>query len=333
MKKALLKDIAETMGISVSQASRALNHQGRVSDDTRNQVMRLAKKMNYRNLSNRRRKRIAVLADYFGDFTVHILNQLLLESGRMKFSFYVIPFMNLDKLNDRFFDGAILLSQNPEQTKWCEKFKIPLVVINQYGNVLENIASVFPDAEHEVRTAMTHFLNLGHRKIARIHFVSRKTCKRVLSRGVDEFDRIAEENGIRDQVCSVCVGKPEEKVIEEVLRLVDEGFTAFLVILTDRTPCLLHRLRQAGLRIPEDISLITYENNHSAYLEPPLTTIEYNYEQLVRKAVEQLKNEIAGKKIIPEIQIPCRLNIRGSTAAPAAGKNTGSRTRNKTASI
>ena len=72
----------------------------------------------------------------------------------------------------------------------------------------------------------------------------------------------------------------------------------------------------SGRRVPEDISLITYEDNSSAYLVPPLTTIEYNYEQLVRKAIEQLKNEIAGKKIIPEIHVPCRLNIRNSTAAP-----------------
>ena len=38
--------------------------------------------------------------------------------------------------------------------------------------------------------------------------------------------------------------------------------------------------------------------------------------QLVRKAFEQLKNEIAGKEIIPVIQVPCGLNIRNSTAAP-----------------
>ena len=316
MKKTLLKDIAETMGISISQVSRALSHQGRVSKDTRNQVMLLAKKMKYRNFSHRRRKRIAVLTANFGEFASHILDQIQLESERMKFSFYVTSAENLKTLDDRSFDGTLLISKNSEQMKWYEKFKMPLVVINQFGNHMENIASIFPDADHEVRTAMSHFLDLGHKKIARIHFMSRKLTKRELSRGTDEFYRIAEENGILDQVRSVCMEKAEEKVIKEILRLADEGFTAFLVVLVDWTPCLLHGLRQAGLQIPEDISLITYENNHSAYLEPPLTTVEYDYEQLVRKAIEQLKKEIAGKKIVPEIQIPCKLNIRNSTAAP-----------------
>lgn len=314
MKKTLLKDIAETLGLSISQVSRALNHQENVSGDTRNQVMRLAKKMKYRNLSCRHRKRFAVLTGYFGDFDVHILNQILLESERMKFSFSVIPFGNLDPLNDQFFDGAVLISKNPEQTKFCEKFRMPLVVINQYGIPLENIASVFPDADHEVRTAMMHFIKLGHRKIARVHPEGKKLTKKELARGTDEFYRIAEENGIRDQVCSLCV-ESQDQVIEEILHLADEGFTAFLAVISSRASRLLQMVRQRDLRIPEDISLIAYEYDNSAYQTPPLTTIEYNYEQLVRKAIEQLKNEIAGKKIVTVSQIPCKFNIRSSTAA------------------
>lgn len=315
MKKTLLKDIADTLGLSISQVSRALGHQEYVSDDTRDRVLRLAKKMKYRNLSNRHRKRIAILADYLTDFDVHILNQFLIESEKMNFSHSVIPFKNFDKLNNQFFDGAVLISQNPEQIKYCEKFKMPLVVINQYGNPLENIAAVFPDADHEVRTAMTHFIRLGHKKIARLHPEAKKLSQKELARGTDEFYRIAEENGIRDQVRSLCV-ESQDIVIEEILRLVNDGFTAFLAVISSRTPHLLQAVRQKGLRIPEDISLITYEYNNSVYMDPPLTTIEFNYEQLVRKAIEQLKKEISGKKIVPEIQIPCKLNIRNSTAAP-----------------
>ena len=320
MKKTLLKDIAEKLGISNAQVSRALNHQKYVSSETKKQVLRLAKKMKYRNLSNRHRKRIAVLSSGLCDFTVHILRQFLGESKRMKFSFHFIPLTDLKKLNEQFFDGAVLISTNSGETKWYEKFKIPLVVINHWGNPFENIASVFPDADHEVRTAMTHFLKLGHKKIARIHFVAKKPDKKNLAREFNEFSRFAEQNGILDQCCDVYVEKSEDAVIEKVLTLADEGFTAFLVIVSDLAPRLLHAIRQSGRRVPEDISIITYEDSNSAYLTPPLTTIEYNYEQLVRKTIEQLKTEIAGKQIIPELQIPCRLNIRGSTAAPPQKK-------------
>ena len=70
MKKTLLKDIAETLGLSTSQVSRALRLQEYVSDDTRDRVLRMAKKMKYRNLSIRHRKRIVVLADYLSNFEV-----------------------------------------------------------------------------------------------------------------------------------------------------------------------------------------------------------------------------------------------------------------------
>ena len=333
MKKTLLKDLAEKLGISIALVSRALNHPECVSADTRKNVLQLARKMKYRNLSWRHRKKIAVLIDFFADFNDHLLNRIINEAGRMKYSFSIITMENLDLLNDQFFDGAILISHNLDRIKWREKFKMPLVVINHYGNPLEKIASVFPDADHEVMTAMMHFISLGHKKIARIHPITSKSIKK--SRGSDEFYRIAEENGIRDQVCSLCVEDSAEAILEKILTLADEGFTAFLVITSDKAPRLLHDIRQSGLRVPEDISLITYEYNNSAYTNPPLTTIEYNYEQLVRKAIEQLKNEIAGRQIIPEIQIPCRLNIRGSTAVPAAGKKLQiqGRIRKKTASV
>ena len=65
-------------------------------------------------------------------------------------------------------------------------------------------------------------------------------------------------------------------------------------------------------------SVLRYPN--SACMNPPQTTIEYNYEQLVRKAVEQLKNEIFEKDVILQTQVPCKLNIRNSTAAPPKKK-------------
>ena len=203
MKKFLLKDIAKTLGLSISQVSRAMNHRERVSDETRTRVLRLVKKMKYRNRSWRHRMKIAVLTESFYDFNVHILNQIIKESHRMRFSFAVITIDDLDQLNNQYFDGAILISKTPEQLKWCEKFKIPLVVINQYGEHFENIASVFPDADHEVRTAMTHFIELGHKKIARIRFSKRKISRKNLARGTDEFYRVAEMHGIRGQVCSL----------------------------------------------------------------------------------------------------------------------------------
>ena len=65
MKKILLKDIAEKLGVSVSQVSRALNNREYVAPEIRNQALQLAKQMNYRNASWRHKKNIAVLVSNF----------------------------------------------------------------------------------------------------------------------------------------------------------------------------------------------------------------------------------------------------------------------------
>lgn len=312
MKKTLQRDIAEKLGVSISQVSRALNHREHVSDDIRIQALRLAKELNYHNASWRHKRNLAVVVSHFSDFNSHLLNRILIEARANDCSVSIVPCQDIDLLNDQMFDGAFSISQDSAQLKWCEKFRMPLVVLNQFGDPVERISAVFPDADHEVRTAVEHFISLGHRKIARIRFRGRRATQRELLRGVGELHRVAGAHGIRDQVCSLCLNDFEQG-IDSVIRLIGEGYTAFLVVMSDWAPRLLHAIRQTGREVPDDISLITYEYEGSAYQNPPLTTLQYDYEKLVKTAFEQLFREIAGEKDIPQIQIPCKLNIRNST--------------------
>lgn len=318
MKKTLQKTIAERLGVSISQVSRALNHREHVSDEIRTQVLRLAKELNYHNASWRHKRNLAVLVSHFSDFNVHLLNRILIEARANNCSVSIMHYQDIDLLNDQMFDGAFSISHDPVQLKWCEKFRMPLVVLNQFGDPVERISSVFPDADHEVRTAVEHFIALGHRKIARIRFRAKRSTARELQRGVSELFRVAELHGIRDQVRNLCLDDFEEE-IRSVVRLIGEGYTAFLVVMSDWTPRLIHAIRQTGREIPDDISLITYEYEGSAYQNPPLTTLQYDYESLIKAAFEQLFKEIAGEKETPQIQIPCKLNIRNSTG-PCRGR-------------
>ena len=315
MKKTLQKNIAEKLGISVSQVSRALNHREYVSDEIRVQVLKLAAEMNYHNCSWRHKKRLAVLVNSFSDFNVHLLNQILIRAETEDCFISIIHGRDIEQLNDQMFDGAFAISRDAAQLSWNEKFRMPLVILNQYGDPSERISSIFPDADHEVRTAMEHFLSLGHRRIARIRFHRKNSTERELLRGVNEFYRIADNYGIRTSVCNLCV-EDFESEITSVLELADQGFTAFLVVMSDWSPRLLHAIRQSGRTVPDDISLITYEYKGSAYQNPPLTTLQYDYQQLVKTAFDQILKEIAGEKPVAQVQIPCCLIIRNSTAAP-----------------
>ena len=313
MRRIMLKDIAAELDISISQVSRALNQKGEVAPEIRAKVLELARKMNYKNLSVRHKRTIAVIVSWFSEFNDELLNEILIRTKRRGWRSVVIPYQNIELLNDQFFDGAIMISGERIAMKWHERYSIPLVVINNFGSALNHICSVFPDADGEVRAAMEHLIALGHTRIARIRGRSSKSTEEELARGLDEFYRIAEEHGIRDTVQN-CFGATLEEKIGHVRSLIAKGYTAFLVVLSNEAPILLDAIRKCGKRIPEDVSLITYESHVvSAFQNPPLTTLEYDYPHLVSSALLELDHAMNGKETKSRIIVPVKLNVRGST--------------------
>lgn len=314
MKKILLKDLAEELGISISQVSRALNQKADVAPEIRARALELARKRNYRNFSGKHRKAIAVILPRFNEFYGAILNEILIQGKKRGWKIVIIPSQNIELLNDQLFDGALMISGEPIAMKWHERYNIPLVVINNFGSALNRICSVFPDADGEVRAAMEHFIALGHTRIARIRGHGSNATEQELQRGLDELYRIADLHGIRDSVRNCCGATLDEK-IRHVLALIREGFTAFLVVISDEAPILLDAIRKSGKRVPEEISIITYESPPvSAFQTPPLTTLEFNYPRLVSCALQQLGFEMNGKESASQILVPVRMNLRGSTA-------------------
>ena len=86
------------------------------------------------------------------------------------------------------------------------------------------------------------------------------------------------------------------------------------MILSDESPILLDAIRKCGRRVPEDVSLVTYESRGvSAFQNPPLTTLEYDYARLVSSALLELDHAMNGKETKSRIIVPGKLNVRGST--------------------
>ena len=94
----------------------------------------------------------------------------------------------------------------------------------------------------------------------------------------------------------------------------EDGFTAFILIPMEWEGISMQVIREAGKEIPRDVSLVTYENSSvSPFQMPPLTTLEFDYPELVRNALDQLLLEIDGLDGKSQIIVPTKLNIRQST--------------------
>lgn len=310
IRKTTLRDIAMNLGISISQASRALNRKPDVAPELREKVLALAKKLNYRNTSGKHTKTIGVLVPWFQFSFDAFVDEIIAQTRQRKLHMIIFPRNDVPALDSQLIDGALAIGERIS-SEWGRQHNIPLVVINNFGWVLDNVSSVMPDADGESRQALEHLIALGHRKIARLR--GPVSTDRERNRGLDEFYRIAGQYGIRESVRNICASSPEE--MEMHLRtLLEEGFTAFILIPIEWISRCTKTIRDCGREIPRDVSLIVYEEDAvTPFQSPPLTAFAIDYSKLVRNALDQLLLEINGEKGESQIVVPTRLILREST--------------------
>ncbi len=310
VRKTTLRDIAANLGISISQASRALNRKPDVAPEIREKVLALAKKLNYRNTSGKHVKTIGVLVPWFQYSFDAFVDEIITQTRQRKLHMIIFPRNDVPALDSQLIDGALAVGERIS-SEWGRQHNIPLVVINNFGWVLDHVNSVVPDADGESRQALEHLVALGHRKIARLR--GPVATDRERNRGLDAFYRAAELYGIRESVRNICANTPEE--METYLRsLLDEGFTAFILIPIEWISRCTKTIRDCGREIPRDVSLIVYEEDAvTPFQSPPLTAFAINYAELVRNALDQLLLEINGEKGESQIVVPTRLILRDST--------------------
>ncbi len=314
VRKTTLRDLAGELGISISQASRALNRKPDVAPEIRAQVLALASQRNYRNLSGKHTKTIGVLVPWMAASLEPYLNELIVQTTARKLQLLFFPPNGIPLLESSLIDGALIINSRIP-AEWSFRHNIPLVVVNHFGLVLDHISCIFPDADEESRLVMEHLIGLGHRKIARLRRPA--PTEREVNRGLGEFFRIAEQYGIRDSVRNLCLKDAE--FVPTFRQLLEEGFTAFILIPMEWEGISMQVIREAGKEIPRDVSLVTYENSSvSPFQMPPLTTLEFDYPELVRNALDQLLLEIDGLDGKSQIIVPTKLNIRQSTGPCSA---------------
>lgn len=153
---------------------------------------------------------------------------------------------------------------------------------------------------------------LGHRKIARVHFVSPEEV--TYHRGQREFLRAAAELNLGDSVRNFQFVEPHT-LKSGLLSVLKQGFTAVYMIHQNLAVPAARAILDAGYRIPDDVSLVTYELPEiSCHQSPPHTTLDFDYDALARRALEELRLRMLGRAVGGgSVLIPNILTVRGST--------------------
>jgi DNA-binding LacI/PurR family transcriptional regulator len=319
-----LKDIALAAGVDKSTVSRALNDQGNISTEKRRQICELAASMGYvpnesaKILAGKSARTVGVIlpeidCNYYSG-VVGALETKLREKGysiligQSGFDFdNEIHFLKL--FAQKKVDGIIFDLYNKK--KFEESYddikrflKIPLVII-ETGIELSSHDVIEIDQRHGIKLAIEHLFSSGAKSIGFISEYLSSSDKLPL------FRKIMIEHGLKAEDRYIKIGdqRLEEGGYLRMSELITQGDLPDAVFVSYDTMAqgCLNALYENGIRVPDDIMIVGFENiRESLYFNPPLTTISPPLLLMAQMAVERIL-KVGGKPehtvLKPEIVI------------------------------
>lgn len=327
-----IKDVAKKARVGIATVSRTLHNSPQLRPETAARVRRAMEALGYRpnthaqSLASGRSHMLGlVVSDITNPFFPELFKgfeEMALRHGYDVFA----ASTNYDpsrtalcvrRMTERKLDGvAIMTSEiDPGLTDSFARRKVPLVFLD-VGKVGRGVSNIKIDYASGIAQAVEHLRELGHRRIA---FISGPVLLRSAWERREAFlERLSEPGS----------GQPDKLLIEEGNHKVDGGLQAMLRLLS-RTPHptavlasndltaigALRGIRQYGLRVPEDISVVGFDDIQMAeYTEPPLTTVRLLRTEVANLACEALLQLIRIPGMGAELRVGTSLVIRASTA-------------------
>ena len=321
-----LKDLARECGVSVATVSKALNGQSDISAATRDRVREAARRMGYvpnmaaRAMKTNRTYNLGVLfVDELQSGLAHEYFSAVLDSFKVQVEKlgYDITFVNrnlggrtmtyLEHCHYRGVDGAVIacVDFNDPQVVELVNSDVPVVTID---HVFNNRMAVLSDNVNGLSALVRYAYANGHRRIAFIH--GEKTA--VTENRVAGFYQACEELGLKIPEAYVREGiyHDADRCAAETKALLELPQPPTCIIFPDDFSALggYNAISEAGLSIPEDISVMGYDGIYlSRVVKPQLVTYQQNTAALGRTAADKLIELIEH----PRVTLPEQIRVSG----------------------
>ncbi len=223
-------------------------------------------------------------------------------------------------LNRQKFDGIIFVSNVSKKfINLALDLKIPCVLVNEYNS---KILSYLVDNIRGMIDMCDYLIELGHKKFALIEGIESYLSNKERNIGCTYSFT---SNNIATPYVRNCDWSPDMayEVTKELLTNVDELPTAIIGFNDNIAIGCLRAANELGLRVPEDISIVGYDDiEQSRYTIPPLTTVHASILQLAQAALQGLEYQMQHEETIKTLKtyIPSSLKVRNSCSAPPTHK-------------
>jgi len=326
-----ISNIAKHAGVSKSTVSRILSNKGKFSEDTREKVLQIVKKLNYspsmvaRSLRNRRTKTIGLLLpDIVNPFFPEIMKGV--ENVASENGYAVIlcssnedvqkEFMYFHMFENRWIDGIIYsgvtgTKEEAQNVRVILEQNIPVVLMDR--EIEDYFASVVMiDNEKAAYDATFYCLELGHKRIG---FIAAPLKVKIFQKRLEGYRKALQKHGVEFDASLVVEGDLTIRsggiTGKELLARKDPP-TAILASNDLMAIGAMREIQEDGLRVPEDISIIGFDDIPTASLvTPTLTTLaQPKYEmgvEAMNLLIRMMEKKGASKsKIVLDTQLVVR---------------------------
>jgi LacI family transcriptional regulator len=327
-----LASIAERAQCSVSTVSRVLSGKAekyRISEATVARVRKEVEKSNYtpsliaKGLRAGKTDTIGLLIPGVDDtFFSGIASSIIAEARKLGYTVIVVDTQEDEKNEDegistlmaRKVDGIIAVPCGRESNAFTriESAELPLVLVDRYFSPVSNRSFVTTDNYKGAVMAVEHFIANGHERIACIQgSPEAMTCRERVRGYVDTMKKHGLEDKIRISGSKFSI---QNGYVETNLVLSgDDRPTAILALSNKILLGAVKAVTESGLSIPDDISVISFDDNLLFnYMTPRITCVSQPVQEISMVAVTLLTKKIAGERNDSHLFLPPGIVVRDS---------------------
>ena len=327
-----MHDVARLAGVSHQTVSRVINDLPNIREETKQRVLDSMEQLQYRPnraaraLVTSRSRTIGILSAsrtmYGPAASIQAIEDAASAAGYSVTTASISGYEStsivraIDRLLDQAIEGLVVIAPQRRvfDTLAGMSLRLPIVTLQSTGT--ENDKSLSVDQITGARLATRHLIELGHRYI--YHLAGPQDWIEAEARMTGFLDEMnAQDMPTTAPILGDWTAEFGYFAGRELLRMRD--FTAIFAANDQMALGLMHAIRDGGLELPRDVSIVGFDDiPDSAHFWPPLTTVRQDFAELGRRCMTLLLGGLeAGEEYSGSI-LPT-LVVRGSSAAPSSG--------------